>query len=551
MKKNILILAALLFSQILIAQNTTPTMKYWSGGEVNFNLVFGVNTMGGGLGSGGFGRVIAPGISYGPASIFTDPAELGLMKTPMVYFDTKFGFTNNTIGVDPSSTINTQISKSTNSFLKDTSTFIFNANNLRSDTKINSFTFGQGAQFGAFGLALPVSDKLVLGFGVNYPFDFSTDFQFSGLRTKLETSKHVGKQDVTIDLPLTMSFASNFNFNVNSITFGASSPILKSSYGTTLVGFSINRYEVKEYINLNLRVDGMLVLNKTNEYHFNNPNDPNINNDAGQYNDFYWIARGNFKSTAWGFRLGVIQNTERFNFLVALDIVPKFNLVGSDIVNKGYQPKFLTGSVLADAKDTANVLEVVIDSLDLARPNLTVETRNIFADHAETSYPSSLTFGVDAKLGYFTFGFNFVKYLSEFSFSFDKYKIGKDLNYSTKLSVDVQLQDKVKGWGWLLVPLRVFPYFDFDGMIFQLFGKTTNYKDPHYRFEGGVVFGDAIVEGIGNEETQKSMKDALNSPFPTGIAISREYTVFDKLHVGVMIFGFPDFALRYGVGWEL
>ena len=548
MKKITVLLAALIFSQMLLAQSSdTPTMKYWSGGEINFNLVFGVNTMGGGLGSGGFGRVIAPGISYGPASIFTDPAELGLLKTPMVYFDTKFGFTNNTIGLDPSSTMNTQISKSTSSFLQSKGTFIFDPNNPRSDTKVNSFTFGQGAQFGALALALPVSDKLVLGFGVNYPFDFSTDFQFTGLRTKLETKKQVSRQEVSIDLPISMSFASNFNFNVNSITFGASSPILKSNYGTTLIGFSINRYEVKEYINLNLRVDGMIVLNKTNEYHFNNPNDPNIDNSAGQYNDFYWTARGNFKATAWGFRLGVIQSMERFNFLVSLDIVPKFNLDGSNIVNKGYQPKFLTGSVL----DESDSLKVVIDSLDLARPNLTVPTHNNFSDHAETSYPSSLTFGADAKLGYFTFGFNFVKYLSEFSFTFDKYKIGKDLDYSTKLSVDVQLPDKVKGWGWLLLPIRAFPYFDFDGFVFQLFGKTTKYKEPRYRFEGGVVFGDAIVEGFAKAETANSLKDALNSPFPTGIAISREYTVFDKLHVGVMIFGFPDFALRYGIGWEL
>jgi hypothetical protein len=344
-----------------------------------------------------------------------------------------------------------------------------------------------------------------------------------------------------------MSFASKFNFNVNTIAFGAASPILHSKYGTTLLGFSLNRYEVREYVNMNLQVDGMIVLNKTNEYNFNDPNDPNIDATAGQHNDFYWLARGNFKSTAWGFRVSAIQQMEKYNFVVALDIVPKFNLAGSNIVNEGYQPKFLTGSLLSE-DDT---LQVVIDSLDLARPNLTVATHNNFPDHAETRYPSSLTIGADAKVGAFTFGLNFVKYLSEFSFTFGKYKIGKDLNFATKLSIDAQMADKVKGAGWLLIPIRIFPFFDFDGMIFQLLGSFTKYANPHYRFEGGVVTGDGIVEGIAKLENANSLRKVLNSLFPTGVAISREYTIYEKLHIGVMVFGFPDFAMRYGVAWEL
>lgn len=547
MKKILALIIVLSLAQVMFAGKDTPTMKYWSGGEINYNLNFGVNTMSGGLGSGGFGRVIAPGISFGPASIFTDPAELGLMKTAMVYIDTKFGLTNNTVGFDPTTELNKKISKSTDSFLDGTGTFLFSKGNPRSDTKVNTFTFGQSTQFGAFGLSIPVNDKLVLGFGVCYPFEFSSEFEFSGLRTKLQTKKAVSHQEVSIDLPLTMSFASNFNFNVNTISFGAASPILQSKYGTTLLGFSLNRYEVREYVNMNLQVDGMIVLNKTNEYNFNDPKDPNIDADAGQRNDFYWLARGNFKSTSWGFRFSAIQQMEKYNFVVALDIVPKFNLSGSNIVNESYQPKFLTGSVLSE-DDT---LEVVIDSLDLARPNLTVATHNNFPNQAETRYPSSLTIGADAKFGAFTFGLNFVKYLSEFSFTFDKYKIGKDLNFATKFSMDVQLADKVKGASWLLVPLRIFPFFDFDGMIFQLFGAYTKYSNPHYRMEGGIVTGDGIVDGIAKAEDRKSMKNALDSVFPTGAAISREYTIYDKLHVGVMVFGFPDFAMRYGLAWEL
>ena len=522
-------------------------MKYFNGGNVNFNMVFGVNTMGGGLGSGGFGRVIAPGISFGAASIFTDPAELALLKKPVVYLDTKFAITNNTIGFDATNEMNKSITTGTTSFLKDTTTFIFKAGNPRNDTKVSSFQFGQGGEFGAFALALPMSDKLTLGFGVYYPFNLSTSFQLSGMSMKLQSLKKVSGQTINIDLPLSSSFASNFDFNVNSISFGGAYEAADTKFGKTLVGFSLNRYEVSEYINLNLRVDGMLVM-KSAEYHFNDPNDQNIDFANGESNSFYYMAKGNFKTSGWGFRLSVIQKLEKYNFLIALDVVPHFKMTDNNIVNKSYQPKFLTGSILG--KDE-NAMDIVVDSLSLDKPNLTVATKNSFSNTAETSYPSTLTVGGDAKVGAFTFGLNFVKYLTDFSFKVDKYTIGKKMDFSTKFSVDVQLNDKVKGWGWILLPIRAFPFFDLDGFAFQLFGKMTKYKNPRYRFEGGLVVGDGIAEGFADQEQQKNLKDGLGMPLPTGIAISREYTIFDKLNVGVLVFGFPDFAFRYGIAYEL
>jgi hypothetical protein len=546
MKKLILLIFVGLLTTAL-AQNETPQMNYFNGGNINFNMVFGVNTMGGGLGSGGFGRVIAPGISYGPASIFTDPAEIGLMKKPMVYLDTKFGISNSTFGFDVNSALNKSITSSTTDFLKDTTTFVFGKGNPRNDTKVSSFQFGQGAEFGAFALALPITDKLTLGFGVYYPFNLSSNFQLSGLRTKLQSIKHVSGQSINIDLPLSASFASNFDFNVNSISIGGAYEALKSKFGTTLVGFSINRYEVYEYINVNLVIGGMLVL-KDQEYHFNDPSDPGINWQGGETNAFYWHAQGNFKTSGYGYRLSVVQKSEKFSLVASLDIVPQFTMTDNNLINESYQPKFLKGSLFGKGTDA---LDIDVNALSLDKPNLTVPTKNSFSNTAKTSYPSTLTIGGDAKLGAFTFGLNFVKYLSDFSFTIDKYHFGKNMDYSTKFSVDVQLADKVKGWSWLLVPIRIFPYFDFDGIAFQLFGKSTKYTNPRYRLEGGVVFGDAIAEGFADPDQQKNIRDVLKIPLPTGLAISREYQIFDKIHVGVLVFGFPDFAFRYGIAYEL
>ncbi len=545
MNKFLLVLFSIVLSVITFAQ--TPKMEYYVGGLMNYKMSFGANTQGGGLGSGGFGRVLAPGISTGPASIFTSPAELGLIKRPVVYLDTKMTISTNTVGLDLSSELNKLFKTSTTTFLKDTTTFDFSKSKFPPIyTRVTNFDLGQSAEFSAFALALPINEKLTLGFGVYYPFNISSDFSITGFRTKLKSVKELSGQSIIVDLPLQTNFAANFNFSVNSLMFGGAYEVAKTDFGTTIVGASFNHYEVSEFVNINLRVDGMMVI-QNKEAHFNNPNDPNIDWAAGETNAFYWLARGNYKTSGWGFRLGAVQKNEKWNLVFSLDIVPKFVMTDNNMFNQSYQPIFLTGSPIG--KD--NPLNIDINKLSLSKPNISAATKNSLEKTAETSYPSTLTIGGDYKTGSFTFGLNLVKYLSPIYLKIDKYKIGKDLSLGSKFSVDVQLADKVKKWGWLLVPSRLFPFFDIDGLLFQIFSKFTKYKNPHYRLEGGIVTGKAIAEGFTNPVQQNSMNDVLGIPFPTGISISREYTIYDRVHVGILVFSFPDFAFRYGIAYEL
>lgn len=522
-----------------------PKMRYWNGGDISFNMTIGFNAMGGGLGSGGFGRTIAPGIGFGPASIFTDPAELGLIEKPMVYLDTRFDINNNSFGFDMTKTLNKSITSSTTSFLKDKSTFIFDPANPRSDSKFSQFQLGQSAQFGAFGLTIPVSPKLVLGFGVQYPFNFSSEFQMTGIRTNLVSEKKMSDQSISIDLPLNTSIATNFNYDVNALSMGAAYEVYKTETSRTIAGFSLNRYEVSEYVNFNLRVDGMMVL-KGNEYHFNNPDDQNIDWAKGETNAIFWRAQGNFKTSGYGIRLSVLHKAQNFTLVAALDIVPQFSMTDENLVNESYQPKFIQGSMVSGNTDSL----INMNYLSLDKPNLTVPTHNSFSKTVESSYPSSLTIGGDYRYGAFTVGLNFVKYLSDLSFKIDRYRLGKKLDFATKICVDAQFSDKVKGWGWLLIPMRGLLFADLDGFIFQLFGKQTNYKNPHYRFEAGILTGEGIAEGF-NPDDAKSIKSGFATPLPTGFGLSRQYTIFEKINVGVLVIGFPDFAFRYGVAYEL
>ncbi|MCE1188419.1 MAG: hypothetical protein LWX56_04695 [Ignavibacteria bacterium] len=526
-----------------------PDMSLWYGGQINFDLRSSINTMGGGQGAGGFGRVIAPGVSTGAASIFSNPSELGMIKKPIIYFDSKLSVTTDAFGYDATKELNKSVSTATKDFLKDTSSFRFNGQ--RTDSKFTDFNFGQASQIGSFALALPINDRLVLGFGVTYPIDISSNFLLAGLQTKITSQKKVSDQTISIDLPLSVNFATDFHFTVNMISMGAAGKLFESKYGETYGGFSINRYSIAEYININLQIDGMLVIKKKLEYHFNDPSDPNIDWAAGESNKFYWRARGNYKSDGWGYRMGITHKGNGFNAVIALDIVPKFTMSDPNFINESYQPKFIKGRPLGK-KDEA--IDIVIDSLKLDKPNLTVATQNPFSSTAETSYPSSLTVGGDVKWGAFTFGLNYVKYLSEFSFLFSDYKMGKKLDGAVKFSSDVQLADTLRGWGYLLLIPRAL-FLDIDGLLFQFMQQGLKlkvaYKNPRYRIEGGVLFGDPIVEGFTDPDQAKGLHDALKMPLPTGFAISREYSVFEKLNVSVMVFGFPDFALRFGFGYNL
>jgi len=551
MKKIYYILTILFMAvQVQYAQGSdTPVMRYYSGGELNFNMAFSLSAMGGGFGSGTLGRVISPRMSTGSAAIFTNPAELGLLnQKSFVFFDSKFSYDANLLGIDFNKSLDESLESTTNDFLKDTSTFTFPTGAFKQPTKTNEFNFGQDAGFGTFAVSVPLHEKLVLGFSVTYPVDFSISSVLSGIRTKLESVKQVSDQEVRLDLPLGITITSDIFFRVNAMTVGVGSPLLNTSWGRTHFGLALTQYNVTNYINYNMQIDGMMVLNRTQEYHFNDPNDQNLDRAAGQTNEFGYKIKANYDDTKWGVKFGILHHTENFNFSFAFDYIPKFEMHDPNAYGQSYQPKFMTGRLLGEKDDALNI---IIDSLDLARPNLTVKAANPFTKTTYFQFPSSLTFGVDMKAWDHALALNVVKYLNELSYEYERYKFGKKVDLGIKFGANIKLADKVKGWGWLLIPSRLLLFLDIDGLVFQTFGKWTKYRDPHYIFEAGIMIGDGIAMGFQDPDQNKDVKSLLGSPLPTGIGLSREYTIFDDMRIGVKVFTIPDFALRFGIGYAI
>jgi hypothetical protein len=549
MKKNIHLLLFFLtvaFNNFTFCQKSnTPVMEFWNGGNLNVQFRFDFNSLDGGSGSGSFGRVISPSMGFGAASIFSNPSELALIKKPYLFFDSKFK-----IGLDLTSQLNDKIKSATDSFIKDTSTFIFNQSNYRKNTQVSQSDISNGAQLGTFAIAIPLFNNLVIGMGLNYPSDILLNLSGGGISTKLSSVKKVGDNNVNIDILLNPSIDNNFSFKMRELSFGAGSELFDNEAGKLIIGFSVNKYDVQQDIYLNETFDGMIVLYQSEEHHFNDPNDPNIDWANGETNNFFIRAANSADNSGIGFRFGFVYNPggwipelSNFNLIFSYDYVPKFILTDNNAYIESYQPKFFTGKLIGDKNDP---LDILIDSLKISRPNLTVKTNNYFSQTTTFSFPSSLTIGVDAKLGEHTVALNFVKYMNEYSFQFDKYKIGKNLTAGLKLGASFRMPDELDGWNWAYLPLRLL-YLDFDGMLMQLFSDQTHYKNSYYKISGGVLFGDAIVEGFNVDDT-KSLTDGLNLPLPSGFALTREYNVFDYVNIGVLVFGFPDLALKFGIG---
>jgi len=550
MKKNI----HLLFFFLIVAFNNpcfsqksdTPVMEYWSGGNMNVQFRINFNSLDGGSGSGSFGRVISPGMGTGAASIFSNPAELALIKKPYLFVDSKFK-----IGVDLKSQLNDKIKSATTDFLKDTTTFILNQSSYRKNSNVDQSDIANGGQLGTFAVAIPVYQSIVIGMGLNYPSDILLNLNGTGISTKLSSVKKVGNNNVNIDILLNPSIDNNYSFKMREITFGAGGELFDNEAGKLIGGFSVNKYDVDQNIYLNETFDGMIVLYQSEEHHFNDPNDPNIDWANGETNNFFFRASNNASNSGIGYRFGLVYNPggwipelSNFNLILSYDYVPKFVLTDNNAYMESYQPKFFTGKIMGDKNDP---LDILIDSLKISRPNLTGKTNNYFSQQTTFIFPSSLTIGVDAKLGEHTVALNFVKYMDEYSFQFDKYKIGKNLTAGLKLGASFRMPDELEGWNWAYLPLRLL-YLDFDGILMQLFQDQTHYKNSYYKISGGVLFGDAIVEGIFDKQQAKSLKDGLNMPLPSGFALTREYNVFDYVNIGVLVFGFPDLALKFGIG---
>ena len=521
-----------------------PLLSLWRGGTLNIDFRYNLNAAGVGYGPSMMGGVLTAGIAANAGSMFTNPANLGFLTSRSFLFDSQLGYgtwTTSSIENNILSSFNDELTTETDNFIRDPDNFILSSSPTIRPTELNSIRAGIGGGFTSFAVAWPVYENIVLGIGLTQPADIRFRLQSSGLSTKIRETQ--GTDDVTVRFDILMNISSllDFRFQMQTFTLGLGSVVYSGEYGEVAAGASLNRYLVDHSRVLSTDLSGFVVIGGADERFFNNPADPNLNFAAGETNEFVMQASGDFRDTRNGFQLAASWRTPWFaDFSFSYNHMPEFVLNDPNSFSRAFLPVFIVGQDVLSGD-----LELELDSLQANKPNLSTE-RDIsdLISNSRLRLPSALKLGTDLKAGPHTFVFNYIAYTTPLRLAFGDDIIGKSTGSGLGFGANFVFNDKLRGWGWALIPVRLL-YLDIDGLLFQAFGRYSNYRNPNYSFGATVMLSGAL-----SESTDDGFRDLFDNPIPTAFSMGRWYTIFDDVTIGMNIAAFPDLLFRASVGYR-
>ena len=542
-----LFLISMGISQLALAQDDSEPSELllFRGGHMDVNFGFNLNAVGSSLGSGGMGGLVTGRIDNGALDVNLNPAHLVSLKKGYIAIDTRLGLGTGFIGsVNNSlvSTINDEIETQIDDTFSDESSWTQLPDTYIKSTELTGLDVGFTDELASIAFAAPIHDRFVLAGSYSYPASMDFDFGLTGLSTKIAQEQGTDEVSIRFDVLMNISMLMQMQFRMSTLSLGGGGKILENKVSELSVGATLTRYQLDNVRNLRADLSGMVVVGGADERYFNNEDDPNLNAELGETNQFGMNAYGEFEATGYGYTFGLNYSYKKvINASVVYKYVPTFDLEGKGKTASAYLPVFIVGSGEDILKGD---IEVALDSLQANKPNLTTE-RNIssLVDDGQLKLPSSLLVGVDIAMYKHTLILNYTNYLGDLAFVHGGHTMGKAASHGIGMGLDLQFRDRYESWGQLaLVPLRLI-FLDIDGMILQAFGGITKYKNPHYRIGGNVMLGEGIVT-FNND----SMKDALGFPLPQAFSIGRQYTIFDHLDVGVTLLAVPDMMFKYSVG---
>lgn len=552
MKKYISIPAILLLIFVLhlpaptaVAQDNdddVPELSLWRGGQLNLDFNINFNMLNVGSGSSMMGGVMSTRVQNDAASLFINPAELGNLRSRNLIFDGQMGYGSwmtSSLNQEIRNEIQSEIENETSSVITNPDNFLLQGDAYTSYTDVNTFNAGVPASFGAISVAWPLHERFVLGLGYNSPMNMSFRMQSSGISTKI--AQEQGTDDVAIrfDVLMNISMLLDFTLQMNRMSVGFGSNLYEGDFGKLSLGASLLEYRVENKRRVNTDLSGMVVVGNADERFFNNPNDPNLNYDAGETNEFYMQASGNFNDRSNGFHIGAIYETPWFATLsMTYQKMPSFDLTDENAFSRAFLPIFMIGDDVLSGD-----LEIQLDTLRANKPNLTTE-RDIsdLTNSARLQLPSSFKVGVDLAIKRHTIALNYTKYTDNLEFQFGNDVFGKEADHGFGFGTNFTFRDRLSGWGYALIPIRLL-YLDFDGLLLQAFRGQTGYSNPQYSFGGSVMMGDSIGDDDG------TIAGLFDAPLPTGFSMGRRYTLRETIRVGVNLYSVPDLFFRASLGY--
>lgn len=526
-------------------EDSSPNeLHLFRGGYMDLDFSFGMNTVGSSLGSGGMGGLVTSRVRNGALNVNLNPALLGYTRQWQISYDSRIGVGSSmTSGINSFivGEVNDQLESAINDeFAKEDSWQKFPDTYIQS-TEVRDLDVGFNSEVSSIAFAAPLGPKLTIAGAYTYPASIKFDLGVTGLSAKLAQEQGTEEVAIRFDVLMNVSLLTKMTFKMNTMSAGFGYSLIDTENQKLALGGTFTRYHIDNTRKLEADLSGMVVVGGADERYFNNPNDPNLNTDAGESNAFFMNAYGVFEASAYGFKAGVnYQPLKWLNLSLVYDNAPTFDLKGTDKTASTYLPVFLVGS----GKDILEGnIEVSLDSLQANKPNLTTE-RDIssIVEDGQLTLPSSAKLGVDVIMGRHTMVLNYSKYFSSFSLDYGGNTLGKDVQHGIGFGFDFRMKDQFNSWWQFLeIPIRVL-YLDIDGVIMQSLGRFTKFSDSHYRFGANVLLGEGIVSA-----DTENLKSTLDLPLPQTFSMGRQYSIFNNLDVGVTVLAVPDLLLKYSV----
>jgi hypothetical protein len=555
-RSHIWILASLFaLCSIQVARGQSSLSKDFSvltfdGGTAFVDVRFGSNLMGSGISGGSFSGIHSALGRVDGGAVFGNPASLAHVSYAQIGFESRFPIRNGSLGLGSTTWLPRSIETGTDNLLEDLSLPV---GVQPTYTSASFAVLGQPRQLSAFWLTWPVKETVGIGFGYRQPLQVSSLLALSGAETFLSGNKETNGQSVQVDWLAKLSLNSNLQIQVDEISMGAGGLLEKYPFGSVWWGATFYRLGATVNLGLEARPQGVVTIADTDQYYFNDERDQNLNPSIGETNAFFWKVEGGFKGNGFGARLGLVHRTykSRLGTSLLLDIAPRIELWDGNASARSYLPVFmLLEGVLDNARDSQDLLD--IQQVDLDRPNLTRQSHDAIGQWMSVHMPTSLSFGVDLPLGRHLLVFNAMRYWGSFALEgeygleggvLQRYKLGKKPSWGLKMGLDFARTRHRFGWN---IPLRIVT-LDIDGVLFEMFDEWSGYENPRYRFSGSLQWGAPIVHGV-DSTISEDLEAFFGGMIPTSLAISRMYSLFDRLDVGVHVIGVPDLMMRFSLG---
>lgn len=546
---HILLTLLLLATGPVTAQTSEPFSGRFDGGRLALDLRWGSNLFGTGMSGGSMGRVQSALAGVDGAAVFGNPARLSFVRSGQIGFETRFPMHSRLFD--------------TGSDQLDLSSDVGDGTGLPDPGEPSSGAsyarVGQPRQLSAFWLAWPVSEHVTFGVGYRQPIRIEGDLRLDGMRTQLAGAQWGTAGTVGVNLVAELALASQGRLVLDEFSVGTGGLLERYYWGSVWWGITAYRYQASVGFDVDARPQAGLTLSGSDPAYFNDPDDSRIDWDAGESNALFWNMHGAWSGSGVGIRFGFLHRTygERLGTTLLFSVPPRLHMSDPGARAESWLPLFVdvAGAMVPDDGESAFF---DIDQLDVLRPTLTRRTRDHLGTNLTFLMPTTVTLGGDLAFGAHRLIFNGMRYWGRLGLEGEygrengvvqPFRLLARPTWGLRAGLDLAGRRDEGGLGWWALPIRIL-MLDLDGLVFSLMDDAVQYRDVRYRVAAGFTWGHNASEGVGSS-TEDAVRSLMGSRYPMSLSLGRSYSLFDRVHVGVLVAGYPDMLFRFSVAYDV